>query len=60
MPVTLDITLLRTFHCVARLGQFRAAAVQVNKSPAAVSVQIQRLEEIAGENYLSEIINPLR
>ncbi|MCZ4061386.1 LysR family transcriptional regulator [Pantoea sp. LMR881] len=52
MPVTLDITLLRTFHCVARLGQFRAAAAQVNKSPAAVSVQIQRLEEIAGGKLL--------
>jgi DNA-binding transcriptional LysR family regulator len=45
---TLDIELLRTFHAVAKLGQFRAAALQVNKSPAAVSVHIQRLEAIAG------------
>lgn len=45
---TLDIDLLRTFHAVAKLGQFRAAALQVNKSPAAVSVHIQRLEAIAG------------
>lgn len=48
MLPTLDIELLRTFHAVARLNQFRAAASQVNKSPAAVSVHIQRLETIAG------------
>ncbi|HYG43879.1 MAG TPA: LysR substrate-binding domain-containing protein [Bordetella sp.] len=48
MPHTLDIELLRTFHAVARLGRFRAAAAQVHKSPAAVSVHIQRLEALAG------------
>ncbi|VFR21285.1 Transcriptional regulator, LysR family [plant metagenome] len=48
MTAALDIDLLRTFHAVARLGQFRAAAEQVHRSPAAVSVQIQRLESVAG------------
>ena len=52
MPATLDIDLLRTFHAVARLGQFRAAAEQVHRSPAAVSVQIQRLEAVAGGRLL--------
>lgn len=61
---TLDIEQLRTFHAIARLGQFRAAAIQVNKSPAAVSVHIQRLEAIAGGRLFdrdnqSVILTPL-
>ncbi|MEI2418067.1 LysR substrate-binding domain-containing protein [Orrella sp. JC864] len=48
MAAVLDIDLLRTFHAVARLGQFRAAAEHVHKSPAAISVHIQRLESLAG------------
>ncbi|ANN70514.1 LysR substrate-binding domain-containing protein [Bordetella bronchialis] len=48
MSTVLDIDLLRTFHAVARLGRFRAAAELVSKSPAAVSIHIQRLEAIAG------------
>lgn len=64
MSSTLDIELLRTFHAVAKLGQFRAAAAQVNKSPAAVSVHIQRLEAIAGGRLFdrdnqSVILTPL-
>lgn len=52
MNAILDIELLRTFHAVARLGRFRAAAGLVNKSPAAVSIHIQRLEAIAGGRLL--------
>ncbi|MCD0502778.1 LysR family transcriptional regulator [Bordetella petrii] len=52
MSTTLDIELLRTFHAVARLGRFRAAAAHVHKSPAAVSVHIQRLEDLAGGRLL--------
>lgn len=52
MTTVLDIELLRTFHAVARLGRFRAAAEHVNKSPAAVSLQIQRLEAVAGGRLL--------
>ncbi|WP_250537266.1 LysR family transcriptional regulator [Caballeronia sp. AZ10_KS36] len=52
MSTVFDIELLRTFHAVARLGRFRAAAEHVNKSPAAVSLHIQRLEAIAGGRLL--------
>lgn len=52
MRPTLDIDLLRTFHAIARLGKFRAAAAFVNRSPAAVSVHIQRLEQLAGGRLL--------
>ncbi|WP_017708401.1 LysR family transcriptional regulator [Pseudomonas syringae] len=53
MTVILDIELVRTFHAVARLGKFSAAAEQLHKSPAAVSVHIQRLETVAGGRLLN-------
>jgi DNA-binding transcriptional LysR family regulator len=53
MPVTLDIDLVRTFHTVARIGKFSAAAQLLHKSPAAVSVHIQRLEAVAGGRLLN-------
>ncbi|MDR5774476.1 MULTISPECIES: LysR substrate-binding domain-containing protein [unclassified Caballeronia] len=52
MEAVLDIELLRTFHAVARLGKFRSAAEFVHKSPAAISIHIQRLEAIAGGRLL--------
>jgi len=52
MAAILDIDLLRTFQAVVRLGKFSAAAEQLHKSPAAVSVHIQRLEAIAGGRLL--------
>ncbi|MDO7895931.1 LysR substrate-binding domain-containing protein [Pseudomonas citrulli] len=48
MTAVLDIDLVRTFHAVARIGKFNAAAQSLHKSPAAVSVHIQRLEAVAG------------
>ncbi|WP_053144969.1 LysR family transcriptional regulator [Pseudomonas sp. P97.38] len=48
MTAILDIDLVRTFHAVARIGKFNAAAQLLHKSPAAVSVHIQRLEVVAG------------
>ncbi|MFF7708902.1 LysR substrate-binding domain-containing protein [Pseudomonas sp. NPDC007930] len=51
MP-TLDIELLKTFHAIARLGKFRAAAQLLHKSPAAISVHVQRLEALAGGRLL--------
>lgn len=48
MSAVLDIELIRTFHAVARSGRFKAAAEQLHKSPAAISVHIQRLETVAG------------
>jgi DNA-binding transcriptional LysR family regulator len=53
MSVILDIDLLRTFHAVVRIGKFRAAAEHLHKSPAAVSVHIQRLEGVAGGRLLN-------
>lgn len=52
MNAILDIDLLRTFHAVVRIGKFSAAAGQLHKSPAAVSVHIQRLEAVAGGRLL--------
>jgi DNA-binding transcriptional LysR family regulator len=52
MNAILDIELLRTFHTVVRLGKFSAAAQQLHKSPAAVSVHVQRLEAVAGGRLL--------
>jgi DNA-binding transcriptional LysR family regulator len=64
MSATLDIDLLRTFHAVVRLGKFSAAAQQLHKSPAAVSVHVQRLEAVAGGRLLdrdnqSVVLTPL-
>lgn len=53
MSEILDIELLRTFHAVVRIGKFRAAAEHLHKSPAAVSVHIQRLEGVAGGRLLN-------
>ncbi|MCW1937880.1 LysR substrate-binding domain-containing protein [Pseudomonas sp. MDMC_285] len=52
MSCVLDIELLRTFQAVAQLGQFRAAAEHVHRSPAAVSMHIQRLEAVVGGRLL--------
>jgi DNA-binding transcriptional LysR family regulator len=52
MTAILDIELVRTFHAVARIGKFSAAAEQLHKSPAAVSVHVQRLEALAGGRLL--------
>jgi DNA-binding transcriptional LysR family regulator len=52
MGTTLDIDLLRTFHAVVRVGKFSAAAQALHKSPAAVSVHVQRLETLAGGRLL--------
>lgn len=52
MNAILDIELVRTFHAVARSGRFKAAAEQLHKSPAAISVHIQRLEAVAGGRLL--------
>lgn len=52
MGDVLDIELVRTFHAVARSGRFKSAAEQLHKSPAAISVHIQRLEAVAGGRLL--------
>ena len=52
MTAILEIDLLRTFHTVARLKKFKAAALHLHKSAAAISVHIQRLESTAGGRLL--------
>lgn len=52
MTTALSIELLRTFHAVVRTGKFSAAANLLHKSPAAVSIHIQRLEAVAGGQLL--------
>ncbi|MCS3469960.1 DNA-binding transcriptional LysR family regulator [Pseudomonas sp. JUb42] len=53
MTAILYIDLLRTFHAVVRYGKFNAAAEHLHRSPAAVSVHIQRLEGVAGGRLLN-------
>lgn len=45
----LEISLLRSFIAVARAGSIRAAADRIGRTQSAVSLQMKRLEEIAGE-----------
>lgn len=49
MAVHLDSDLLRTFVAVAETGNFTRAAVQVNRTQSAVSMQIKRLEDMVGD-----------
>lgn len=44
----LDIDVLRTFVAIAENGSFTRAAKQVFRTPAALSMQIKRLEKILG------------
>lgn len=43
---TLNLDNARTFVAVCETGSFRQAAVRVNRSPSAVSLQIAKLEEL--------------
>lgn len=45
---TLSLEALRTFVAIRETGSFRRAAVRVNLSPSAVSLQISRLEGMLG------------
>ena len=49
---TLDLTLLRNFAVVARTGSISLAAVQVGRTQSALSMQMQRLEELIGQALL--------
>ncbi len=46
MPHNIDMDLLRAFVAVAETGGFSRAAVALNRTQSAVSMQIKRLEEI--------------
>ncbi len=48
MSAALDIDLLRSFAAIAEAGSFTRAAERVGRTQAAVSLQMQRLEALAG------------
>ena len=52
MQLPLEISLLRSFVAVVRLGSIRAAAVQVGRTQSALSMQMRRLEQIVGSQVL--------
>lgn len=52
MPPTLDLELIKTFLAVLDAKGFKSAADRLNKTPAAISLQIKRLEDIVGKRVL--------
>lgn len=52
MPQTLDLELIKTFLTVLEVRGFKPAAERLNKTPAAVSMQIKRLEDMLGKRIL--------
>lgn len=52
MNPSLDLELVNTFLAVVDAKGFKAAAGRLNKTPAAVSMQIKRLEEVLGQRVL--------
>lgn len=52
MVPALDLELIRTFMTVISEGDFKRAASKLNKTPAAISMQIKKLEELLGQRLL--------
>ncbi len=52
MPPAIDLELIKTFLTVLDAGGLKPAAMQLNKTPAAISQQIKRLEELLGKRVL--------
>lgn len=52
MSATLDIDLLRSFLAIAQAGTLSAAAARVGRTQSALSMQMQRLEDAAGQTLL--------
>ncbi len=52
MDPALDLDLVRTFLTVLEARGFKPAAQRLNKTPAAISMQIKRLETILGQRVL--------
>lgn len=49
---TLDLALLRNFTVVARTGSISLASLQVGRTQSALSMQMQRLEDLIGQPLL--------
>lgn len=52
MPPALDLELIKTFLTVLEAEGFKPAAERLNKTPAAISQQIKRLEDLLGQRVL--------
>lgn len=52
VTLSLDIDLLRSFMAVAQAGTLSGAAVRVGRTQSALSMQMQRLEDAAGQPLL--------
>ena len=52
MAAPLDLDLLRTFVAVCDTGNFSAAAPRIGRSQSAISMQMQRLEQMVGRQLL--------
>ncbi|RUU10774.1 LysR family transcriptional regulator, partial [Mesorhizobium sp. M7A.T.Ca.TU.009.01.3.2] len=52
MAAPLDLNLLKTFVAVVESGSLSNAAPRVGRSQSAVSMQMQRLEEMVGNQLL--------
>lgn len=53
LPSSLDPDLLRAFAYIAEEGSFTRAAQRVGRTQSAVSMQVQRLEDMLGQKVLS-------
>ena len=53
MTANLDVDLLKTFKALAETGSFTRAAGEVGRTQSAVSMQMRRLEEIAGRPLIA-------
>ena len=54
LPVNLDMDVLRTFATGVSLGSFAKAADRLGRSPSAISLQLRKLEEQAGQTLLQK------
>ncbi len=55
MVPNLDIDLLKTFAILAETGNFTRTAEEVGRTQSAVSMQVKRLEELAGKPLISRV-----
>ncbi len=53
LPASLDPDLLRAFSYIAEEGSFTRAAQRVGRTQSAVSMQVQRLEDMLGQKVLT-------